>query len=226
MAHVNYDMWSQYIKNLFQFADLKVRKVVDLSCGTGSHLAFIKSKKIQVVGADKSFEMLASGKRNNLNFIVNDAKQIAFKSGSFDVALMLYDSINYLENDDNIIILLNEAERILNPGGIFIFDFVTKEGLKECFDEYYESNTWDGLAYQRRSWFNAARKTQHNEFVFLYNGKSFMEEHTQYIRENDEWSRLVKKSKMNLIEEFSNFSFLPADSKSERVHFVCRKENK
>lgn len=229
MSHVNYKMWSSYIKNLFQFSDRPVRKLVDLSCGTGKHLSFLKRSTIQVAGADKSTAMLKTAKRKQslkgVPLIVSDANRTAFKSELFDAVIMLYDSINYLIQEQSVMSLFEEVERILKPGGIFIFDVVTKEGLQNRFEDYYESNSWNGLAYQRRCWFNAADKTQHNEFCFLFNGDSFREEHVQIIREKNEWQTLIEKSRMKLIQEFSNFTFLPADNKSERIHFVCRKEH-
>lgn len=228
MAHVNYKMWAEYVRNLFQFADIPIQTIVDLSCGTGKHMSFLSRHKIKVCGCDLSLEMLKIARKKtalkNAPFFVNDAVSTAVKKDVFDAAVMLYDSINYVFEDKNVVLLLDDIARILKPGGIFVFDIVTKEGLKRTFDNYYESDSWNGLAYQRRSWFNTSRQTQHNEFHFLFNGHSFREEHIQLIRPCEEWVRFIEKSGMNLIQEFSNFTFLPADKKSERIHFVCRKE--
>ncbi|MCB0281714.1 MAG: methyltransferase domain-containing protein [Calditrichaeota bacterium] len=228
MAHVNYKMWAEYVRNLFQFADIPIQTLVDLSCGTGKHIAFMAKSKLKVAGCDLSKEMLKRAAQKSalkkVPFFVNDAVTIALKRDSFDAAVMLYDSINYIFDDKDVLHLLDEISRILKPGGIFIFDIVTKAGLKRTFDNYYESDSWNGLAYQRRSWFNSKEQTQHNEFYLLFNGNSFREEHIQFIRPGEEWKRLIKKSGMNLIQEFSNFTFLPVDQKSERIHFVCRKE--
>jgi ubiquinone/menaquinone biosynthesis C-methylase UbiE len=230
MSHVNYKMWTSYVKNLFQFADHPVKSLVDLSCGTGKHLTFFAKSKIALAGSDKSLAMLQTAKRKpalkSLPLFTGDVSHIALKSELFDAAIMLYDSINYILQDDQMEKMFDEVSRILKPGGLFIFDVVTEQGLKHCFEDHYESNSWNGLAYQRRSWFDAVKRIQHNEFLFLYNGESHKEEHIQLIRERDEWIRLVEKSRMKLIQEFSNFTFLPADRKSERIHYICKKERR
>lgn len=226
MSHVNYKMWAEYINNLFQFSDIKIRDILDISCGTGKHVKFLSKRKRHMFGADISLDMLKAARKNKKNgpaLIVNDACITAFKNNSFDVIIMLYDSINYLITVQEVENLFDEIFRIIRPGGIFIFDFVTREGLKGCVNGYYESNTWHGLAYERKSWFSKESKIQHNDFVFLYRGKSFKESHIQYIRDIDEWRTLVKKSNMHLSHEFSNFSFLTPDKFSERIHFICKK---
>jgi ubiquinone/menaquinone biosynthesis C-methylase UbiE len=227
MSHVNYKMWAEYVNNLFQFSDIKVTTVLDISCGTGKHIKFLKARRRHITGADYSYPMLRIAQKNtdiNQNLVTTDARTTAFKDDSFDAVLMLYDSINYLLTEKEVHLLLTEVYRILKAGGIFIFDFVTEKGLKDCYNDYFESNSWNGLAYERHSWFSSNDHLQHNEFIFLFNGQSFKESHIQKIYDHDTWRRLVKKSKMKLSREFSNFSFLAADKQSERIHFICRKE--
>jgi len=227
MAHVNYKMWAQHINTLLQFSDIKVRSILDISCGTGKHIKFLSSKRREIVGADLSFQMLKAAQVNNNKgktpFITNDARQTAFKANAFDAVVMMYDSINYMLEKSDVILLFDEVCRILKTGGIFIFDFVTEQALTDSYDDYYESNSWDGLAYERHSWFSKKDKFQHNEFIFLFNGKSYKESHIQIIHDLNEWRSLVKKSKMQLSHEFSNFSLLAPDKYSERIHFVCKK---
>jgi ubiquinone/menaquinone biosynthesis C-methylase UbiE len=229
MAHVNYKMWAEYIKSLFQYTDLTIERIVDLSCGTGKHIRFLQSGKVHVIGADCSKSMVTVAKsyrylNDKIKFLVNDARKIAFKNQTTDVVLMLYDSINYLVEDEEIENLFEEVYRILKPGAIFIFDFVTEVGLEECFGEYYESDTWDGNAYERHSLYSKKEKRQYTKFNFLYNGQPFIEEHVQQIRTRSQWKGLIKKSKMHLCAEFSNFSHSLPSRKSERIHFVCQKE--
>ncbi len=229
MAHVNYKMWASYIKGLYKYSDLKIEKIVDLSCGTGKHIRFLQSNRTTFIGADYSKEMIEAAKINlhkdcQGKLFVNDARKIALKNRSLDAVLMLYDSINYLIDDSEIEDLLEEVERVLAPGGIFVFVFVTEIGLVDCFDGYYESNSWEGIAYERHSRYSKKDQLQHNKFNFLFNGEPFIEEHVQRIRSPLEWKDFIKKSKMHLSAEFSNFSLSPPNSKSKRIHFVCKKE--
>ncbi len=229
MAHVNYKMWAEYIKRLYHFTDSKIDRTVDLSCGTGKHISFLSHKRGSFIGADYSQQMIfvarsnLSQKRQTLLF-VNDARYIALKTQSVNIVLMLYDSVNYLLEDSDVINLFSEVCRILAPGGIFIFDFVTESGLEECFDGYYETDSWDGIAYERQSQYSKKEKIQYNKFNFLFNGEPFFEEHIQRIRTSEEWKDFIAKSKMHLSGEFSNFSMSAPNRQSKRIHFVCKKE--
>jgi len=160
-------------------------------------------------------------KTESVHFVQQNAKTLALKNESFYAIIMLYDSINYMFNENEIIQTFNEISRVLTKKGVFIFDIVTQEGLKDCYEDYYESNNWDGLAYERHSWYSFKDRVQHNDFIFLYNGKSYKEAHLQKIRTIKDWRKLIAKSNMKLSHEFSNFSKLSATEKSERVHFVC-----
>ncbi len=223
-------MWSEYIKQLYQFTELNIKNVLDLSCGTGKHIDRLQGENIFFIGADYSGEMVKAAAINlkkSINhpcLLVNDARHVAIKNASLDVVLMLYDSINYLLDTRDVEKLFFEIGRILKPGGIFIFDFVTEAGLQECFDGYYESENWDGLAYERESRYSKKEKLQYNTFKFLFNGRPGMEEHIQKVRTAEEWKKFVQKSKMHLTAEFSNFSLSLPNPKSERIHFVCKKE--
>jgi len=226
MSHVNYPMWAAHISNLLKFSKINLNRVVDLSCGTGTHLQNMKVKKARLFGSDISLPMVKRAKENQdgkeILLFTQDARNLALKDKSVDAVIMLYDSINYMILEWEVQQVFNEIKRILNPNGLFIFDFVTQEGLRDCYEDYYESDSWDGLSYERHSWFSFKEKIQHNEFLFLYNGNSYKEVHQQKIRSIDEWEKAIKKSNMKLFDKFSNFSLLPASEKSERVHFVCQ----
>lgn len=225
MAHVNYPEWAKYISNLLQYSTIKIDNMIDISCGTGKHLENINLKKVRLFGSDVSQEMLYEAKKNlsakPVSFISQDVFNVAIKENCFEAAIMLYDSVNYLFTEQEVIKVFNEIDRILKPNGIFIFDIVTEEGLRESFDDYYESDSWEGIAYERHSSYSFKDNIQTNKFVMLFNGKSYMEIHKQKIRKIKEWRKLIAKSNMKLSREFSNFSQSPASEKSERVHFVC-----
>jgi SAM-dependent methyltransferase len=62
-----------------------------------------------------------------------------------DMATCNFDSINYLENAELWQSFFNNVFKSLNPGGVFIFDFITKHDLK---------HNWPGhlLTIKRKNW--------------------------------------------------------------------------
>ena len=125
MDHVDYLHWSNYILNLINHLSPKISSLIDLSCGTGS-LVFHLDKKIQMVyGCDSSREMIREARKKRDmepgNLFINDIRRMAIKTGYFDCALVLYDSLNYLVDENSLESSLSEINRILKKDGIFIF---------------------------------------------------------------------------------------------------------
>ena len=133
MSHVNYVEWAAYVSGLLKIYSRNLEKIIDISCGTGQHLLNIKTNSAKLFGSDNSYNMLLKARKNikaeSMNFIAQDAKSLALKNESFDAIIMLYDSINYIFIEDEIIQTFNEISRVLTKNGIFIFDIVTQKSF-------------------------------------------------------------------------------------------------
>lgn len=100
---------------------LKPVKVLDIGCGGGfltNHLA--KCGHV-VTGIDLSPSSLEAARKNDgtksVKYIAGNAYQLPFEDGSFDAACAM-DILEHVENPD---LLLQEAARVLRPGGLFFF---------------------------------------------------------------------------------------------------------
>ncbi len=226
MAHVNYKMWARYITAIFRLASRKVQVIADLSCGTANLLPHLKSFQHQVYGLDLSLAMLKVARQKNPQqpLICADFKHLPLQSSRVDVALALYDSVNYLMHEDDVLQFFSECYRILRPGGLLVFDVVTPFLCRTAFKEYHESaNITENLSYDRYSFFKLDQSLQINRFKIQMAEQYFFEEHRQKIREIKEWIQLIKQSDFKLLEIFSNFSMKPVQETSERAHFVLKR---
>ena len=104
MSHVNYKIWADYIINLFQYSNIKINSIIDISCGTGSLLTNFQNKKYSFYGSDISLPMISQAKQKfDCNvFMVSDVKNLAIKSKKFDAVIFLYDSLNYMQDENQI----------------------------------------------------------------------------------------------------------------------------
>jgi len=227
MEHVNYKQWAGYIKTIITSEQNQTRCVVDLSCGTGSMLKHLNLKNTKLIGCDLSTSMVKraanKGGQNGRAFLCADFLTIPFKDASMNVAVALYDSVNYLLTDTQVLQFFNEVNRILKPGGLLIFDAVTPHICKTAFKDYQETQYFnEDEGYERRSWYDAGEQTQYNEFTIQLGDEIVEELHQQKIRRVKEWERLLKKSPLKTESVYANFTFRPVQRKSERAHFVCR----
>jgi ubiquinone/menaquinone biosynthesis C-methylase UbiE len=227
MNHVDYKRWARHIKTIISHYRQKPENIVDLACGTGAIFKYLKSKKWTLYGGDRSFDMISQGYQKQFSpacyFFCSDFCSVPIKKEYFDVALILYDSVNYLIEDEDISRMFSEVSLTLKNGGMFIFDVVTPYVCRTAFRDYTEQKFWGQSGYTRKSWYEEHRFIQHNEFEIYTGSDIYKEQHQQRIRYQEEWEDYIDRSPLELLAAYHNFSFRKAKNKSERIHFVCRK---
>lgn len=229
MKHVNYKQWARHIKSLFFVSEKKIKSLVDLSCGTGSHLLSLRAPGRIIFASDLSLAMLKQAKNKNPTgksaFINASFYAPPFAGHKFDAALALYDSVNYILDDRDVLLFLQESRRILNHGGLLIFDVVTPYTCIKYFIDYHEKHfDRQEQGYERKGWFDRERSLQFNEFIIKRNGRVYREKHKQRIRSVGEWTELVADVFYENYRIFGDFSLRPPTATAERVHFVCEKK--
>jgi len=98
-----------------------VQSVLDIGCGYGWTIARLVGKISQLVGIDLDEEALSSARRHypQIQFVLQTGASLPFDSASFD-AVILSDVIEHV-GDANKKPVVDEAWRVLKPGGQFIF---------------------------------------------------------------------------------------------------------
>jgi len=226
MSHVNYKNWAEYVIKLFQYGNIKVKSVIDISCGTGSLLLHFDTKKFDRWGSDISYPMItkAQSKFNQNIFLTNDVKNIATKSNKFDAVIFLYDSLNYLRNEKQINSLFREVNRILVNGGIFVFDVITDLLCRTHYKNFEEEENWEENGYIRHSYYDEINHVQQNDFRIRIGKNIFFESHVQTVFSEEQISNAIKNNEFELTAQLDDFSFHISDDDSERIHYVCIKK--
>ena len=135
-ADVNYGHWADYIENLFDLYGVNPEIVCDLACGTGNITIPLAHRGYEMIGVDKSFDMLsiarekAQKKNADIVFLEQDLAKLDLY-GSCGAFLCMIDGFNYVLNPNT---LYKIAKRIktcfLDTDGIFIFDISSKYKLE------------------------------------------------------------------------------------------------
>ena len=106
--------------------------VLDLGCGTGYSAKFLNNKfpGAQYIGMDLSEDMARFSKSHHSSeceWVTGDAESLPFKSNSID---LIFSSLA-IQWCTNLPILMQEIERVLTPGGYFVFSTLLDGTLKE-----------------------------------------------------------------------------------------------
>lgn len=131
------------------FQEKKVKKVLDLGCGTGRHLLFFLKNGFELYGVDAAPKGLEIAKKwledeNQCAELLlhRIEEKLPFEDDFFDAIISIQViHHNYL---DRIIRTIKEIERILRTGGIIFITFPT-------FKRFKYKNDWDLIEVEPRT---------------------------------------------------------------------------
>lgn len=123
----DYQKESDFIESIFKKLNLAPKTILDLGCGTASHAFFLARRGYEVVGVDKSAQMLKIAKEKakkagvSIDFIQQDITKLNLRK-KFDAAIAMFAVIGYQTSDCALTKAFKAAHQHLIPGGTFIFD--------------------------------------------------------------------------------------------------------
>lgn len=232
MRHVDYGAWAYYLSELFLRADVDVREVVDISCGTANLLLRLSDLDYRVAGFDESENMVRVARHKILQRFLNIPVWCASMTSfalrrPVQAVVSTYDSINYCMNLETWSEVFTHALDALCIGGVFIFDICTERNSRRNFQNYYDDGRCDRVEYNRHSYYLRRERVQVNEFLIqpLESDKAlYREVHRQRIYKISEIREVVPSQYFDVVGIYDGFTFRPGTEKSDRVHFVLKKK--
>lgn len=138
----------RYSIQLYDFiasgVEIKDKSILEIGCGRGGGLSYINRtyKPKSAIGIDLNQKAINFCKSfyhgENITFKQGDAQILNFSDNCFDVVINVESSHRYPEVDK----FINEVNRVLKPGGFFLFtDFRHKSKLEEL-NEHLDKTTF------------------------------------------------------------------------------------
>lgn len=130
----------QFVKDVYRLHNGRdVESVIDLACGPGYHARAFAAQGVRAVGLDLRGEMLkfaqdeAEKEGVNVEWVEADMRYIQL-SQPVDVALAMFDGMDALQSNEDLIALYKAIAANLTPGGLFIAQM---SHIDECFYHQY-----------------------------------------------------------------------------------------
>ena len=193
-----------FIQNLSQFFK-KEDKIIDIACGAGRHTLFLSKLGYHTTGIDLSEESIKFAKeksKGKIPFEVWDMRK-CYKKQEFDVALNLFTSFGYFENNEDDLSAIKAMSDNLKEEGILIIDFLN---YKKVIDNLVKKETKviDGVQ------FNISRKVEDgfiikNIEVIHDEEKMSFQEKVKSLTKYD-FSELLTFAGLQIIDTFGNYS--------------------
>ena len=209
MSHVNYDDWVQFILKQFhkQF-NKNPERILELACGTANISCQMVKRGLSVDASDVSEEMLkiAASKAFCPNLFQHNMTAL-LPAARYDLAVLLFDSINYLREEQDILKLFNNVYNTLNENGMFIFDITTPKNCEQNFDGFVNLQDTKEEYLIHQSDFDAKNFIQTSQLTFFVK-KGFLYSRSDEIHKQ----RIYRVSEMMKLIEQTNFKLKKINS--------------
>lgn len=207
---IPYDRFTEFYEAEFARDGGEFRLLLDLCCGTGTLTWMMAQKGYEMIGVDRSVEMLMEAQSKALDveiaplFLCQDAGELDLY-GTVDAAICSLDGINYLE-PEVLSELFGRLKNFIRPGGLFIFDIRTPEILRALDGSVFVDETDDVLCLWRADFDEEAGAIVYGMDIFSRRGRLWereSEEHVEYSYEPEYLEELLSRS------GFENVKFRP-----------------
>lgn len=121
----NYRQEAQQIDILLKQYGSYPKKIINFGCGTGKHDMELTKLGYSCTGIDMSPLMIQIAQENaqnmDIKFMVADIRSFESKE-KYDAVISLFHVMSYQNENEDILKTFRSARKILNKGGIFLFD--------------------------------------------------------------------------------------------------------
>lgn len=228
---VDYEATVNFYFDILEREGILPRSAVDLACGTGSVTALLAQRGIPVTGVDLSEEMLTVAQQKTQTmtprpfFVCQDLARLWLPRG-VDLAVCALDSLDYITEPAQCARAISRVYKMLNPGGIFIFDVNTPEKLCAMDGQVFLDEDEDVYCVWRGEFDETENVCSYAMDLFQRQGtlwrRSF-EEHREYAYSRQQLTDYLKDAGFTHIRVYGDRSFSPPEAGAQRIYFSARK---
>lgn len=240
MSHVCYNDWLDMIMRWYKkFANKPIERILELACGTANISEQLVYQGYAVDACDLSPFMLHVAERKLFkpNLFRHNMAMPLHVNEHYDLALCLFDSINYLLDVDSIATMLESTYQALKPDSLLIFDISTLMNSQYYFaDTIQYTKTRDGYLVHQ-ALYDALTNRQSSHLTLFRKSSDVYhrleEHHTQRVYRLPEILHLCADTPFTLVGIFSpdsksnliNRRNTDLDKHYSRLFFVLKKES-
>ena len=228
---VDYEATVAFYEEILQREGLCPRTVVDMACGTGSVSEILARKGYEVTGVDLSEEMLTEAMMKTMDlpncpmFSCQNLRDLRLPK-AVDMAVCALDSLDYITDPADCEAAIRRAYKVLNPGGIFIFDVNTPEKLRAMDGQMFIDEDDDVFCVWRGEFDEQTNICSYGMDLFQREGEKWVrsfEEHQEYAYSRTQLTEYLKKAGFTGIEVYADRLFEAPREGEQRIYFKARK---
>ena len=228
---VDYTAVVDFYKRIMQAEGVQPRTAVDLACGTGSVSLLLAKDGLQVIAVDMSENMLcvaaqkAQELENPPRFVCQMLQELCLPKG-VDLAVCALDSLDYITDPKDCAEAIRRVYKVLNPGGIFIFDVNTPEKLRSMNGQVFLDEDDDVYCVWRGEFDENTNICSYGMDLFQRSGAVWLrsfEEHREYAYSQQQLTDYLKAAGFTNIAVYADRKLSAPEPGEQRIYFKARK---
>ena len=228
---VDYEAAVAFYGDILQREGVTPRTAVDLACGTGSVSVLLSRQGLRVTGVDLSEDMLtvAAEKAMDLpvppRFICQPLQKLVLPR-AVDLAVCALDSLDYITDPEDCREAIKRVYKVLNPGGIFIFDVNTPEKLRAMDGQVFLDEDQDVYCVWRGEFDEKTNICSYGMDLFQRRGRVWdrsFEEHREYAYSEAQLREYLRQAGFTGIRVYGDRVFDSPRQGEQRIFFSARK---
>ncbi|MBP3683465.1 MAG: class I SAM-dependent methyltransferase [Oscillospiraceae bacterium] len=228
---VDYEATVAFYYEILKKEGLRPRTAVDLACGTGSVAMILARDGLRVTAVDMSEEMLTVAQQKSVEldnpplFLCQSLQELYLPKG-VDMAVCALDSLDYITDPADCEEAIRRIYKVLNPGGIFIFDVNTPEKLRAMDSQVFLDEDDDVYCVWRGEFDEETNICSYGMDLFQRTGnlwaRSF-EEHREYAYSAAQLVGYLKKAGFSHIRVYADRELIAPREGEQRIYIKARK---
>lgn len=201
-------------------------KILDLACGFGRHANLLAQRGHQVLGIDLTpgfLEIARNGAAEygvQVDYRQGDMRLIDFDS-EFDCVLLLFTAFGYFSDEQNQQVM-DRIARSLKPGGMALFDTMSRDGLFKRFLPFIVTEK-DGNLMIDRNAFDTITGRLYNRRIVIREGVRRDKPFFVRLYNPTEITRVVQEAGLQVENIFSDWEGTLMSADSHHMVVVARK---
>lgn len=236
MDNIPYEEWCKYLITLLKRQGITDGLVLDMGCGTGSLTRLLAKEGYDMIGIDRSGEMLEIAMEHQVEesekilYLQQDMREFELY-GTVRAVISICDSINYIMKPEELVQVFSLVNNYLDPGGIFIFDCNTLYKYEEVLgDQTIAENRDEGSFiwenyYEEETGINEYQLTL---FIREEDGRYCREEEIHYQRAYslEQLQGALELAGLEFVAVYDAFTEQAPTDTSERIYIIAREQGK
>ncbi len=231
MDSAEYRALTDIVRTVWKGLPKRPELVLDLACGTGEAAITFAKEGYEMIGVDLSADMLSIAREKadkagvQILFLEQDMSSFELY-GTVDSVICLCDGLNYLLDISDLAETFGLVQNYLNPGGVFVFDVLTRQRFLGLGDQTFAESSDDSAYIWENSFFADEDINEYALTCFIKNDMGsydrFEEIHHQRAYSEEQIKKALDLAGLRFVNVF-DIEMKPANKRSERLVFIAQR---